>query len=64
MFLVIKLGFSIRQITMIPVTASGEQLTIKGKGNIDLFVGDIVLKLLDTLYVPGLTVNFISIAKL
>ena len=45
-------------------TASGEQLAIKGKGNIDLSVGDTVLRLSDALYVPGLTVNLISTAKL
>ncbi len=45
-------------------TASGEQLAIKGKKNIDLVIGDTVLRLLDTLYVPGLTVNLISTARL
>ena len=45
-------------------TASGEQLAIKGKGNIDLSVGDTVLRLSDALYIPGLTVNLISTAKL
>ena len=45
-------------------TASGEQLAIKGKGNIDLSVGDKVLRLSDALYVPGLTVNLISTTRL
>ena len=45
-------------------TTSGEQLAIKGKGNIDLSVGDKVLRLSDVLYVPGLTVNFISTTRL
>lgn len=45
-------------------TASGEQLAIKGKGNIDLSIGDTVLRLSDALYVPGLTVNLIHTAKL
>lgn len=45
-------------------TASGEQLAIKGKGNIDLAVGDTVLRLSDALYVPGLMVNLISTARL
>ena len=45
-------------------TASEEQLAIKGKKNIDLSVEDTILRLLNALYIPGLTVNFISIAKL
>ncbi len=45
-------------------TASGEQLAIKGKENIDLAVGDTLLRLSDALYAPGLTVNLISTARL
>ena len=45
-------------------TASGEQLAIKDKENIDLAVGDTLLRLLDALYVPGLTVNLISTTRL
>lgn len=44
--------------------ASGEQLAIKGRGNIDLSVDNTVLRLLDAFYVSGLTVNLISIARL
>ncbi len=40
-------------------TASGEQLAIIGKRNIDLAFGDTLLKLSDALYVPCLTVNLI-----
>ena len=39
-------------------------MAIKGKRNIDLSVRDKVLKLLDVLYVPGLTVNLISTIRL
>lgn len=45
-------------------TASVERLAIKGKRNIDLAVGDMVLRLLDALYVPGLIVNLISTTRL
>ena len=44
-------------------TASEEELAIKDKGNIDLAVGDTVLKLSDAFYVPGFTVNLISTAR-
>lgn len=39
-------------------------MAIKRKGNIDLSVGDIVLRLSDALYVLGLTVNLISTTRL
>ena len=39
---------------------SREQLAIKGKENIDLAVRDMVLSLLDALYVLSFTVNLIS----
>lgn len=45
-------------------TAIGKQLVIKGKKNINLSVKNIVLKLLDMLYIPGFIMNLISIAKL
>lgn len=45
-------------------TASEQQLAIKDKRNIDLAVGDTVLKLSDLLYNRGLTVNFITTSKL
>ena len=44
--------------------ASGEQLAIKSKRNIDLSVRDKVLRLSDALYVLGLTVNLISTTRL
>ena len=45
-------------------TISGEQLGIKGKRNINLAVGDTVLRLSDALYVPDLIVNLISTTRL
>lgn len=45
-------------------TANEEQLAIKSKKNIDLAVGNTVLRLSDAPYVLSFTVNFISIAKL
>ena len=49
----------------IPVVPQAEdQLAIKGKGNIDLSVGNTVLRLSDALYVPGLIVNLISTTRL
>lgn len=36
-------------------TASEKQVVIKGKRNIDLSVGDKILRLSDVFYVPGLT---------
>lgn len=44
--------------------ASGDQLAIKGKENIDLSDGNTILRLLDALYVPGFTINLIITAKL
>lgn len=44
--------------------ATGEQLAIKDKKNIDLSIRDTVLRLLNALYVLGLTVNLISTTKL
>lgn len=43
---------------------SGKQLAIKGKKNINFFVGDKVLKLSDAFYVPGLTINLINTTRL
>lgn len=43
---------------------TSKQLAIKRKENIDLSVGDIVLRLSNTLYVLGLIVNLISILRL
>ena len=37
---------------------------LRAKGNIDLFAGDKVLKLLDTLYVSGLIMNLINTIRL
>lgn len=44
--------------------ASREQFAIKSKENINLSITDTVLKLLDTLYILGLKINVINIAKL
>lgn len=41
-----------------------EQLAIKGKKNIDLFVEDKVLRLLDALYVSSLIKNLINTIRL
>lgn len=43
---------------------SRKQLTIKGKENIVISVENKILKLSDILYIPGLTMNFISIISL
>lgn len=43
--------------------ATEEQLTIKGKRNIDLAVRNTILRLSNALYIPDLIVNFINIAK-
>ena len=43
--------------------ASGKLLVIKSKANIDLAIENVILKLLDTLYVWSLIINLISIAK-
>lgn len=37
---------------------------MKDKKNINLFIKDKILKLLDVFYIPGLIVNFIHITKL
>lgn len=44
-------------------TASGEQLKIKGKKNIDLAVKNTVFRLLDAFKDTGFTINFISTAR-
>lgn len=45
-------------------TTNREQLAIKGKKTIHLFVKDTILRLLDAFYVLSLTINFINIVKL
>lgn len=49
---------------IILVILPADNMAIKGKGNIDLAVGNNVLRLSDTLYVLGLTVNLISTTRL